>query len=62
MTLVALLLPIRFGAPENDTQFINKRSVLWKTAKPSGVLVVSDLCSRALVTTKPASALCVEWV
>jgi hypothetical protein len=28
---------------EDDTQFIHKRSVLWKTGKPKGVLVVSDL-------------------
>ena len=28
---------------EDDTQFVNKRSALWKTGKPKGVLVVSDV-------------------
>jgi Tol biopolymer transport system component len=31
---------------ENDTQFINKRSALWKIAKPKGVLIVSDVTPR----------------
>jgi hypothetical protein len=31
---------------ENDTPFINKRRVLWKTGKPAGVLIVSDLTAR----------------
>lgn len=31
---------------ENDTQFINKRSALWKVGKPKGLLIVSDVTPR----------------
>ncbi|HSD45440.1 MAG TPA: M28 family peptidase [Pyrinomonadaceae bacterium] len=31
---------------ENDTQFVNKRSALWKIGKPKGVLIVSDVTPR----------------
>jgi hypothetical protein len=37
-------LPTQDGKPSSwSTQFINKKSALWRTGKPKGVLVVSDV-------------------
>ena len=51
-------LPTKDHKPSSWTQFINKRSAIWRTGKPKGVLVISDVSplARDSFATRSAQA------